>query len=232
MQVSLKRILAQNSYGSEKTSHLLEPPTFLIAIYRPAALSTLWDMNGVRGAIQNNLTVHLLAHGNAEERDQAFWKDHVSYTNKQFEAKTREVPTESLAAELHSLVAECVRSLTSEDHCQIAGVNGSIPALLAAEYQSSSIKNQVPSAATNDQQSLGAKEQSAAPLGENMGLSAKARTDAEERIIEKEAKEAWIASFARNNDSKIAHIATSEPFFASPESFFSCFFFFSRRQFG
>ena len=152
----------------------IEPSRHFIAIYRPAALSTLWDLNGIRGLIQNGSTVHLLAHGNPEERGQGFWNDHVSYTNEQFGAKSREVPTESLAAELHSLVAECVKSLTFEDHCQIAGVNGSIPAAPAGEHQSSSIKKQARSAATNNQESLGAEEQSAAPLGEaRMGLRQK-----------------------------------------------------------
>ena len=155
MQVCSKRIAKVVRKRQDISS--IEPSRHFIAIYRPAVLSTLWDLNGVRGLIQNSSTVHLLAHGNPEERGQGFWKDHVSYTNEQFGAKSREVPTESLAAELQSLVAECVRSLTFEGHCQIAGVNGSTPAAPAGEHQSSSIKKQVPLATTNNQESPGAK---------------------------------------------------------------------------
>ena len=129
-------------------------------------MSTLWDLNGVRDLIHNSSTVHLLAHGNAEERGQSFWKDHVSYTKEQFRAKTREVPTESLADELHSLVVERVRSLTFMDEGQVADVNGSAPAALPSERQSSSIKKQVSSAATSNPQSPEANGQSAPPLSE------------------------------------------------------------------
>ena len=71
-----------------------------------------------------------------------------------------------MAAELHSLVAICMRKPTFKDECQAAGVNGSLLGAPAGEQQHSSIKKPVLSAAMNDQPSLSVKERSTRPLGE------------------------------------------------------------------
>ena len=175
--------------------------------------------------IQNSSTLHLLAHGNAEERGQSFWKDHVSYTNEQFGAKTREVPTELLAAELHSLVAECVGSLKYEDRYQIAGVNGSIPAIPEGEHQSSSIKRQVPSAATNDQQSPGAKERMG--LRQKLGLTLR-KVSSRGRLKRSESPDSpltairrspisqWVSQFSARPNSSSSHVVDLDELLDDP----------------